>query len=143
MNSKIIFAAIFIFFIALAVFGYLQATSTQLKDQKNFPHIEVDPQAYNFGQVNFGQIVKHTFVVKNKGSKVLKIKNVATSCACTTAQISQTQIAPGKTAPLYVTYDTGAMTPQKGKGNQKRAIYIKSNDPQSPLKTITLKAYVQ
>jgi hypothetical protein len=42
-----------------------------------------------------------------------------------------------------VTYDTGAMSGAHAKGQQKRIIYIKSNDPINPQIEAMIYAYVR
>ena len=94
--------------------------------------IEISPKDYNFGNINYGDVVNYTFLVKNAGVSPLEIKRVATSCACTSAKISKERIEPGEAAELSVVYDSGQMTGSHGRGQQERIIFVKSNDPLSP-----------
>ncbi|MBI5465559.1 DUF1573 domain-containing protein [Candidatus Gottesmanbacteria bacterium] len=119
----------------LAIFGYFQAVGRGTPpDQKTSkPKIVVEPEQWDFGEIEYGKIAEYTFKVRNTGSETLEIKRVATSCACTSAKIDKEKIGPGGTAEILVTYDTAAMgRGSHGKGKQERIIYVKSNDPENP-----------
>ena len=131
-TKKSLFLIFGILILGLAVYGYFQSVPSPA-DETNFPRIEINPQSFDFGEVAFGQVVERVFRVKNSGSEVLEIKRVATSCACTTAQINQGRINPGEETELVAKYDTAAMGEgSHGRGKQERIIYIKSNDPANP-----------
>ena len=117
--------------LSVAVYGYFKATPGA-GNQENLPKIEIRPESFDFGDVQYGQIVKYTFLVKNIGQETLEIKRIGTSCGCTKAEIAQEKIEPGEEAQLFVTYDTGAMSGAHAKGRQERIIYIKSSDPINP-----------
>ena len=131
MKVKIIFFVIIILLILFAVYGYFRATPGA-GNQENLPKIEITPLTFDFGDIQYGQTVKYTFLVKNVGEEILEIKRLGTSCGCTKAEIAEEKIEPGKKAELSVTYDTGAMSGDHAKGRQERIIYIKSNDPVNP-----------
>ena len=120
--------------IILAIFfiGYFQATPKST-EQENIPRIDIEPKFFDFGVVDFGKVVNFTFKVKNLGKGVLEIKRVATSCGCTTAQVSKEKVNPNEEIELFVKYDTAAMgSGPHGRGRQERIIYLKSNDPVNP-----------
>ena len=130
----------------LAIFGYFQAVGKRetSPDQKiSEPKILVEPEQWDFGEVKYGQVLEYTFKVKNLGEKDLEIKRVATSCACTTAKISQEKIEPDQETSLLVTYDTGAMGELHGRGKQERIIYVKSNDPEKPQVEVIIRAIIK
>lgn len=77
------------------------------------------------------------FLIKNIGDSPLRIYQVRTSCGCTAALISDSIIAPNKTARLKVEFNpTGYI------GEVTKYIYISSNDPSTQMSTATLKVYV-
>lgn len=144
MHPKIKFSLILaVLVIGIATLGYFKAIP-KAENQKNIPKIEIAPEAYDFGTVDFGKVMTFDFQVKNRGNEILEIKRVATSCACTTANISQEKINPGETAKLSVSYDTAAMgRSSHGTGEQERIIYVKSSDPITPQVEVTIYAYVK
>lgn len=92
---------------------------------------------FNFGQVKEGTTVSHTFELVNKGSDILEIKDVKTSCGCTAALVSSSNLKPGEKGTLKVDLDT------KGrKGKMSRTISIVSNDAEQSTKVITIYAEV-
>lgn len=92
---------------------------------------------FNFGQVKEGTTVSHTFELVNKGSDVLQIKDVRTSCGCTAALVSSSTLKPGEKGTLKVDLDT------KGRqGKMSRTISIVSNDSEQSTKVITIYAEV-
>lgn len=125
----------------LGFVGYFKAISGE--STSSSPKIEMLPQTFDFGDIEYGEIVEYDFSVKNAGKEILEIKRVATSCSCTTAKISQETINPGETANLHIRYDSGAMGLVHGKGRQERIIYVKSNDPANPQAEVMIFANVK
>src|SRR3990172_10196310 len=126
MNKKIKIGIVLgLLITGLAFFGYLKAIPKS-ENQTNLPKIEVSPKTYDFGEINYGEVMNYTFEVKNAGTRPLEIKRVATSCSCTTAKIGKENLAPGETTQLSVRYDSGAMGSSHGKGEQERIIYLRS-----------------
>lgn len=92
---------------------------------------------FNFGQVKEGTTVSHTFELVNKGSDILEIKDVKTSCGCTAALVSSSTLKPGEKGTLKVDLDT------KGRqGKMSRTVSIVSNDSKQSTKVITIYAEV-
>lgn len=132
MKSKFLFAvAILIFVGGSAVIGYIKAVPGA-KGGDNLPVIEIVPDSYDFGEIQYKDIVTRSFKIRNNGSAVLEITRVATSCGCTTAKVAKTILESGEETELEVVYNSGQMTGSHGKGQQERIIYIKSNDPINP-----------
>ena len=126
----------------LGAVGYFKAVPTSNKDEA--PKIEVAPNSFDFGEIEFGKIAEYSFKLKNTGDQNLKISRVATSCACTSAKILQEELAAGQETELRVRYDTAAMgSGSHGKGRQERIIYIKSNDPVTPQIEVIIYAFVK
>lgn len=142
MKLKIWFFLILVI-LGLAGYGYFKSIPGVENQAENLPQIEISPERFDFGEVEYGQVVEYTFLVKNLGEETLEIKKVATSCACTKAEISKENIEFEEMVELLVTYDTGAMSGAHAKGEQERIIYVKSNDPINPQVEVTISAYVK
>lgn len=129
--------------LGLAVYGYLKAVSGPVNQTGDKPEIKITPNSFDFGEIKYGEVAKHTFQLKNSGKQTLEIKKVSTSCACTTAEVDKEKISPGEEVEVKVTYDTGKMSGSHAKGKQERTIYIKSNDPVNPQVEVMIYADVE
>lgn len=99
------------------------------------PTIYFTETQHDFGKVNEGDKVNYTFTFANKGSSVLTIKDIKTSCGCTAALLSQDNLAPGKDGTIKVELDT-----KNRSGKMSRTVTVKSNDPKDPAKVLTIYA---
>ena len=97
--------------------------------------INIKPKSWDFGKITEPNVLSRDFEVKNTGNDVLTIKNIATSCGCTTVSISSKDISPGHSAILNVKIDTQQIN---SSGKSTRHVYIESNDPQEPTKAISI-----
>lgn len=143
-RRNIIIVLIIIAVLGLGVVGYFRAVPGLKNQTDNRPQIEVAPLSFDFGEIEYGTIAKHSFNIKNSGKQNLEIKKVATSCACTSAAVGKKILQPNKETNLDVTYNTGLMGDSPhAKGEQERIIYIKTNDPINPQVEVIIHAYVR
>jgi hypothetical protein len=101
------------------------------------PEVAVDRPVFDFGTIPQGKKVEHTFILKNKGSTSLTIKNTRTSCGCTVASVSSSVIQPGKSAEIKASFDSSNFF-----GNITKTISVETNDPKNTVYTLTLKGTV-
>jgi len=66
--------------------------------------LEVDSRDVDFGAVEQNRVVHGQFVLHNRSTAIIVVREVAKSCGCTTAEISAREIHPGGTAFLDVTW---------------------------------------
>lgn len=142
MRGLKFFLILVLIILGLAVYGYFKAVPGTDDRVGGYPQIEITPKVFDFGEINFGDVVNYDFKVKNSGDEILEIKRVATSCPCATAKIAKEKIEPREEVELLVTYDSGAMG-LHGKGKQERIIYVKSNDPVNPQVEVVIYANVK
>ena len=94
--------------------------------------VEFGEMEFDFGEAEAGEIVKHTFVVKNTGDELLVITNAKGSCGCTVPHYSKEPIRPGETGVFHVEFNT-----KNKKGKQAKRITITANtDPAQTFLTI-------
>lgn len=135
--------------ILLGCLLFLSATGLNSQDgsfhvkENNPPKIKVIPETYNFGKISPNK-VSHTFSVENIGESALEIYHVSTSCGCTTASIDTKMIEPGGTAKVIVNFEPALHRSFKKEEvvPMRRSIYIRSNDPGTPEKTVFITATV-
>src|SRR5207249_5882691 len=80
--------------------------------------------AFDFGTVERGTVVEHTFVLGNAGDATLRIENVKSSCGCTVAVVSERDVPPRGEGRVTVTLDTTRMA-----GRKTKTVTVYSDDP--------------
>lgn len=91
---------------------------------------------FEFGTVDEGEIVNHTFKFTNTGNEPLIISNAKGSCGCTVPKWPREPIAPGGTGEVAVEFNSKG---KKGARTQKVTLTANTNPPQTFL---TLKGNV-
>ncbi|MCF7890667.1 DUF1573 domain-containing protein [Candidatus Bipolaricaulota bacterium] len=120
-DKRFIYFFVLLGVMALGTYGYFQAGRPQS------PKLEVTPENYDFGEIQ-PEPIDREFQLKNTGGAPLQIKRVTTSCSCTSGEIKDRTIEPGKSSSLVVTFDPTAMDPPI-RGEVLRMVYIQTNDP--------------
>ena len=106
--------------------------------QTGSPSIDFDSRVHDFGAVNEGAMLKHVFTVRNTGTSLLKVNNVATSCGCTAAALAVRELPPGGSGPIDVTFDTHGF-----QGMGSKTITVDSNDKLNPRSSLEIKYNVE
>lgn len=94
------------------------------RDEKNsdFPVMTFTETDFDFGDINEGDVVEHTFSFKNTGNAPLVIVNATGSCGCTVPEWPKEPIAPGESGELLVKFNSN------GKPNaQNKQVTITAN----------------
>lgn len=96
-----------------------------------------DQTLFNFGNIQQGEVVNHTFKFTNTGTEPLKIESASASCGCTVPSYPKDPIAPGATGEIVVRFDSKGKT-----GQQSPVITIVANT--NPRQTrLSLRGFVQ
>ena len=98
------------------------------------PKIQFDQMVYDFGKTSQVATVSGVFKFKNIGDGVLKLEPPKPSCGCTVAELKPDTLQPGETGELPFTLHLGQVKAQFDK-----RITVKSNDPQTPEVSLTIK----
>jgi hypothetical protein len=97
---------------------------------------ETTEQSFNSKQQDKEVVAKYKFT--NTGSAPVKIKNVRTSCGCTTAALSKTDYAPGESGEIDARFTFSGRT-----GKQEKAISVDTTaNPEVPT-ILKLHVYIQ
>lgn len=83
---------------------------------------------FDFGTVNEGEKVAHTYKFTNTGNEPLILSDAKGSCGCTVPDWPREPIAPGAEAEVTVEFNSKG---KKGKRNQKVTITANTNPPQT------------
>ena len=102
------------------------------------PLAQASDPVYDFGDVYNGTMVKHTFRLKNAGTAPLIIGAVRTSCGCTAAQPTKSDLLPGEDSAIAVSFDTRA-----DHGPTTRTITVSTNDPRHQQLQLTMRGDVK
>src|SRR5438046_10566265 len=73
------------------------------------PRVALDEPVFDFGTVDRGARVDHTFRVPNRGGATLRIDHVKSSCGCTVAVLSEREVTQGGEARVGVRLVTERM----------------------------------
>ncbi len=102
------------------------------------PQIELSEPEWDFGTVWYNTPLSHEVMIKNTGTAPLKITRVKTSCGCTASKLDQTEVAPGESVPMTITYDSTKLRQRVG-----TTVTITSNDPAKPVTIYRIKGEVK
>jgi len=105
--------------------------------EESRPRIVLDEPVFDFGTVDRGARVDHTFGVPNRGGATLRIDHVKSSCGCTVVVLSEREIPPGGEARVAVSLDTARLG-----GRTTKTINLYTNDPDAPVVGLSLAGQV-
>ncbi len=116
----------------------VEAKVEEVKDATaGAPEMTFETTEFEFGEINQGDKVEHTFSFKNTGTAPLLITNARASCGCTVPEWPKEPIAPGKSGKIDVVFNS------RGKsGNQNKAVTITTNITDQPQQVVYLKGKV-
>ncbi len=101
------------------------------------PKAVVQQKVHDFGDIKQGEIVKASFIISNSGGDLLRIEDVRASCGCTAGKPEKTELKPGESTKLEVTFNS------KGRrGLQQQRVTINTNDPDNRELILTIKCNV-
>lgn len=112
------------------------ASSTDEAPEGPLPAFTFQEEEYDFGTINEGDIVEHTFTFTNTGEAPLIIESARASCGCTVPSWPKEPIAVGETGEIQVRFDS------KGKPNvQNKTVTITANS-YPKISRLRIKAFV-
>jgi hypothetical protein len=97
-------------------------TANEPVDTVNVAKITFDNDTYNFGEVEEGEIVEHTFSFTNTGKVPLVISNARSTCGCTVPEWPKEPIAPGAKGDILIKFNT-----KNKKRDQTKPVTITAN----------------
>lgn len=139
-------------------FGTKMGATTQVTADTQV-ETQIGETKYDWGTIDInGGIVSKSFTIENSGSTPLKLYDVKTSCACTTAQLKTDnnsskkfgmheknsrvfEVAPGESAEVLVEFDPLFHGPS-GVGPISRTVTMNTNDANRPTLSFQLSANV-
>lgn len=116
--------------------GTGQASDAQ-ESKKNGGRVSVTPSSFDFGKVDEGAVVSHTFLVENTGNSLLRLYEATATCGCTTPRLGKKTLKPGESTELNVSIDTSMK-----KSAITKTVFISSNDPVNPMLPVPMNMFV-
>ncbi len=101
------------------------------------PIISSSKPHHDFGEILEGQVVAHSFEIKNTGNADLKIEKVRASCGCTAVEPEKNLLKPGESTKVKAEFDSGGRF-----GPQNKSVYVFSNDPKTPQYKLSFSAVI-
>ncbi len=98
------------------------------------PKIHFSETVYDFGKTSQVATVSGIFKFKNTGDGILKVEPPKPSCGCTVAALKPDTLPPGAAGELPFTLNLGLY-----RGILEKHIAVRSNDPQTPEVSLTIK----
>lgn len=100
--------------------------------------ISVLRDEFDYKTVSEGDMISEVVLISNAGHEELVIFKVESNCKCLETSLSNTNIAPEQNAQLRFNFNTS------GRGGlERKVISLFTNDPQTPVKNIVIKAHVK
>lgn len=100
-----------------------------------YPTISFDETEHDFGTIDQGTNVEHTFTFTNTGEAPLVITNATSSCGCTVPTWTKEPIAPGESGEMVVKFNG------TGQNQVTKTVNITANT-ESGKEQLKIKAFV-
>ena len=98
------------------------AVSTSNVPTANAPVMQFSQMTHDFGNIQEGAVVTHTFAFTNTGKTPLVIENAVASCGCTVPEWPRRPLAPSEKGEIKVEFNS------RGKaGPQQKTITVYAN----------------
>jgi hypothetical protein len=103
MKTTLAFSFLYLLFIGI---GFGQGYGADPAEHTTKSVVQFKEVTYNFGEMPFGSDVRHTFIFKNVGKETISVREVRTSCGCTTPEYSKDPIKVHRKGKIIVKYDS-------------------------------------
>ena len=102
--------------------GESATTETEAASDAPIATVAFAETTHEFGTINEGDVVEHTFVFTNTGSTPLIIQDAKASCGCTVPKKPEQPVAPGETGEIQVRFNS-----QGKPGVQNKTVTVTAN----------------
>jgi hypothetical protein len=136
MKKKILFG-----FLMLSILAFTLCQAAAVRDPgESIKSSEMpkDGFVYNFGEVQEGETLKHSFTLKNETDQPMLINDITTSCGCTVSRVQKKDLAPGEGTSLEVTFSSEGYS-----GETTQYVYVHTSSIDNPIFRFIIKADVR
>ncbi|OHX66271.1 DUF1573 domain-containing protein [Flammeovirga pacifica] len=106
--------------------------------KEEWPKSSFDKRKHDFGVMKALDKASTKFTITNDGKSTLLIRKVKASCGCTATKPNKTELAPGESTTLDVTFTAGNYN-----RSVTKSITVITNDPDHPENTLQISADVK
>ncbi|MBL1280551.1 MAG: DUF1573 domain-containing protein [Fluviicola sp.] len=99
-----------------------------LENDKEFALTTLKP-VFDYGPSKRGDVLEHTFVVRNKSNEAITLGDARIPCECTTISIDNRELQPGEETKVTLKIDTKNLT-----GFMVKSIYLKVENSEEELR---------
>lgn len=100
-----------------------------------YPEMSFDETEHDFGTIERGTNVEHTFTFTNTGDAPLVITDATSTCGCTVPTFTEEPIAPGETGEMLVKFNGS------GQNQVTKTVTVTANT-ESGKEQVRIKAFV-
>jgi len=101
------------------------------------PKLVVEGGTIDLDTLNAGAVAERKITLKNAGSEELVLGKVEPSCGCTGSIVSSSNLKPGESGTLLITFNS-----KNFNGKIHKTVTINSNDPQTPKSIVEFTGFV-
>jgi hypothetical protein len=101
-----------------------------------YPTMDFEEKNYDFGTINEGDVVEHTFKFTNNGDAPLVITSARGSCGCTVPTYTKEPVQPGESGEMLVKFNS------RGRKNQQNKTVTITANTESGKETLQIKSFV-
>lgn len=117
--------------IIFGAFGILLLSGCSVRQTEVLSSIKAVPSSFDFGDIDKTKgKVSTTVEILNTGSETIKLYRLATSCGCTVADMDMSDLPPGASRQMTITFDP--MTHPDEVGPIIRVVYLQTSDTNLP-----------
>lgn len=102
---------------------------TEITEVQQGPQMVFEETEHQFGKINQGEKVSHTFVFKNTGDAPLIINSASGSCGCTVPEWPHEPIMPGAKGEVHVIFNSTGK-----RGPQNKSVTLNTNVSETPIR---------
>ena len=123
-----------ILFFSLFLLNAAYAQENAVAESTDGPQITFAEDTHDFGDIEQGTKVSHTFEFENAGTEPLILSNVLTTCGCTATDWPRDPVAPGDGGKIEVSFNSAG---KMGKQNKVVTVVSNATNAQERVKIIT------
>lgn len=140
--NRIFGIIISIFLVANLAFAQVEREESEEMEFREVPlsdkaRIEFDHTVFDFGSINKGASVAHSYWFTNTGTDTLVITKIKPTCGCTVTKTGGIKAAPGERAYIDIIFNSG-----KFNGRVTKSINVETNDKLNPYMDIRFKSTI-